>query len=39
MDDRHHPKGKNRGDWTPIELFVHAVEGWGDGTERLVMAA
>jgi hypothetical protein len=29
----------SRGDWIPIELFVHAVEGWEEDVKRLVMAA
>jgi hypothetical protein len=28
-----------QGNWIPIELFVHAIEGWGEDTKRLVTAA
>jgi hypothetical protein len=28
------PKGKSRGDWTPLELFVAGVQGWEAGLRR-----
>jgi hypothetical protein len=31
--------GLCRGNKIPIELFCHAVKGWGKDTKRLVMAA